>query len=171
MAAIINILAITTLAAQIFVVVSLISWLFDIKSERMFHFVRQRRLILAFLTALAATLGSLYFSEIAGLDPCKLCWFQRIFMYPQAVILAIAFWKRDDLVKKYILPLSGIGILFSAYHIYIQQFNVPTMCSVGGPSCEVPDFVQYGYISPPVMALTAFAVLITLFALYREKRT
>jgi len=171
MDSIINILAIATLAAQIFVAVSLISWLFDIKSEMISHFVRQRRLMLALLTALAATLGSLYFSGIAGLDPCKLCWFQRIFMYPQAVILAIAFWKRDEFVEKYILTLSGIGILFSAYHIYIQQFNVPTMCSVSGPSCEVPDFVQYGYISPPVMALTAFAILITLFAVYREKRS
>jgi len=171
MDSIINILAIATLAAQIFVAISLVGWLFDFKFEKMFRFVSRRWLGTAFLIALAATLGSLYFSEIAGLVPCKLCWFQRIFMYPQAVILLIAYWKRDELVGKYILPLCGIGILFSAYHIYIEQFNVPVMCSLSGPSCEVPDFVKYGYISPPVMALTAFAFLITLFTVYREKRT
>ena len=84
---IINILSTDTLAAQIFVAVSLISWLFDFKSEKMFYFVTRRRLEMALLIALGATLGSLFFSEIAGLVPCKLCWFQRIFMNPQAVIL------------------------------------------------------------------------------------
>ena len=34
--------------------------------------------------------GSLYFSEVANYVPCRLCWFQRIAMYPLAVILLIA---------------------------------------------------------------------------------
>jgi hypothetical protein len=167
---IINILSIATIVAQIFVAISLIGWIFNLKCEKRFRFVTPRRLMFAFAVSLTATLGSLYLSEIAGLDPCKLCWFQRIFMYPQAVILLVAYWKRDELVGKYILPLSGIGILFSAYHVYIQQLSAPTMCSLNGPSCEVPEFVKYGYISIPVMALTAFAVLIALFTFYREKR-
>lgn len=169
MDAIINLLALATIAAQIFVVISLVSWLFDIRSEKMFHFVTRRRLMLAFLTALTATLGSLFFSEVAGFVPCKLCWFQRIFMYPQAVVLAVAYWRRDELVAKYIFPLSGIGILFSAYHIYIQHFNVPTFCSAKAPSCDFVEVTKFGYITIPVMAFTAFAVLLTIVSAYREK--
>ena len=37
---------------------------------------------LAFLVALTATVGSLYFSEVARFTPCVLCWYQRIAMYP-----------------------------------------------------------------------------------------
>ena len=166
MDAIINILSIATVAVQIFVVLSLFSWLFSFKQKKLFSYVSRRRLIIAFLVSLTATLGSLYFSEIAGFDPCKLCWFQRIFMYPQAVILLVAYLRRDELVEKYILPLSGIGILFSAYNIYIQQINAPTSCSVNGLSCDVLEFVKFGYITIPVMAFTAFAVLIMLFTLY-----
>ncbi len=171
MDSIINILTIAAIAAQIFVVVSLFGWIFNLKWEKIFGFVTRRRLLMAFVVSLIATLGSLYFSEIAGLVPCKLCWFQRIFMYPQAVILFVAYWKRDELAGKYIIPLSGIGILFSAYHIYVQQINALTMCSLSGPSCEIPEFVKYGYITIPVMAFTAFAVLLTLFTVYREKRS
>jgi len=170
MDAIINILSIVTIFAQIFVAISLVSWLFDFQWEKMFRFVLHRRLLLAFLISLAATLGSLFFSEVAGFVPCKLCWFQRIFMYPQAVILAVAYWRRDEWVGKYILPLSGIGILFSAYNVYIQQVNAPTFCSASAASCDTIEFLKFGYITIPVMALTAFAVLLTLFSFYHEKR-
>lgn len=170
MDAIINILSIATVAAQIFVAVSLFRWLFKFKWRKLLSYVSRRRLLLAFLVSLTATLGSLFFSEIAGLEPCKLCWFQRIFMYPQAVILLVAYLKRDELVGKYIVPLAGIGILFSAYNIYIQQINAPTSCSASNASCDVIEFIKFGYITIPVMAFTAFAVLITLFTLYRERR-
>ena len=40
---------------------------------------------IAFLVAATATAGSLYFSEVADFVPCRLCWFQRIAMYPLAV--------------------------------------------------------------------------------------
>src|SRR5690606_23005038 len=33
-----------------------------------------------------ATLGSLYFSEVADYVPCRLCWFQRVAMYPIALV-------------------------------------------------------------------------------------
>ncbi len=165
MDAIINFLSIATIAAQIFVALTLFSWVSNLKWKELSNFVSRRRLFLAFLVALTATLGSLFFSEIVGYVPCKLCWFQRIFMYPQAIILAVACWKCDELVAKYILPLSGIGILFSVYNIYVQQINAPTSCSLTGSSCDVIEFVKFGYITIPVMALTAFAVLITLFTL------
>ena len=77
MDAIINLLALATIAAQIFLAISLVSCLFDIQSEKMFHFVTRRRLMLAFLTALTATLGSLFFSEIAGFVPASSAGFKE----------------------------------------------------------------------------------------------
>ena len=45
---------------------------------------------LAWLVAAVAMSGSLYFSEVAGFTPCRLCWAQRACMYPLVVLLAVA---------------------------------------------------------------------------------
>jgi len=71
--------------------------------------IRQYYLYLAWLVAVIATLGSLYFSEVRGFIPCELCWYQRILMYPLAVILGVAAFVEDDKCKRYVLPLSVLG--------------------------------------------------------------
>ncbi|MFK7601329.1 disulfide bond formation protein B [Deinococcus sp. SM5_A1] len=70
---------------------------------------RDNRLYLAWLVALAATLGSLYFSEVQGFRPCVLCWYQRIAMYPLAVILGVAALGADLKIRRYVLPLAAVG--------------------------------------------------------------
>ena len=40
----------------------------------------------AWLIAAGSTLGSLFFSEVMELIPCVLCWYQRIFLFPLAII-------------------------------------------------------------------------------------
>lgn len=52
--------------------------------------IRRYALHLAWLVAIIATGGSLYMSEILLWEPCKLCWVQRIFMYPLVLLLGIA---------------------------------------------------------------------------------
>ena len=47
------------------------------------------------MIALAATLGSLFFSEVSDFIPCRLCWFQRIAMYPLVIILLVGAIRRD----------------------------------------------------------------------------
>ena len=47
--------------------------------------VGPQALALAFVVAAVATAGSLYFSEVAHFTPCRLCWYQRICMYPLAL--------------------------------------------------------------------------------------
>ncbi|MFT4326563.1 MAG: disulfide oxidoreductase [Candidatus Woesearchaeota archaeon] len=119
----------------------------------------------AFSLVLVATIGSLYYSEIRGFTPCVLCWYQRIFMYPLVILLGIAVWKKDYGVKKYALPLAGIGSFFAIMH-YIQQKTAVTVlefCSLeGGASCGVPFVFRFGYITIPFMALTAFIGVILL---------
>lgn len=119
-----------------------------------------------FIIALTAMLGSLYFSEAAGWTPCKLCWFQRIFMYPQALLLGLALLRRDRGILPGVLLLSSIGILFSAWHYGEQVWNalhppaVPTVCDPSGVSCAAAPFFQFGYVTVPLMAGTAFLLLI-----------
>lgn len=120
-------------------------------------------LALMFIVAITAMLGSLYFSEISGWTPCKDCWLQRIFMYPQVILLALALWKRDAKIAPYILALCLIGMCFSAYHYFIQMQNIiasptnpATPCDASGVSCVKTPFVEFGYITIPLMALTAY---------------
>lgn len=121
----------------------------------------------SWLVALVATVGSLYFSEVLKYLPCKLCWYQRILMYPLVLILGIAAVRRDYRQTIYVLPLSILGILVSGYHILIQKTD---LFPSGGTSCgPIPCDIDYinwlGFITIPVLAFIAF-VLITIIHLY-----
>jgi len=125
---------------------------------------------LAFVVALTATTGSLYFSEVAGLEPCTLCWYQRIAMYPLVLILGIAAWRGDWGVRRYAAPLAGIGAVVAAYHMLLQRVpSLPsTGCSVTAP-CSAIDLERFGFVTIPFMAFAAFAAILTvLFALAPE---
>ncbi len=132
--------------------------------DKQIKFLKNNALLLVFIIALISTCGSLFFSEVAGIEPCKLCWFQRIFMYSQAAILASAlYFKRKDF-QYYTLPLSIIGILISIYHnigIFTYQSTV-TLCSASGPSCFVGYLTIFGFINIPIMAFTGFLGIISL---------
>jgi disulfide bond formation protein DsbB len=125
-------------------------------------FCRRYCLYLSWVVSLVAVSGSLFLSEVIGYEPCKLCWFQRIFMYPLVFLLGIACYKNDRTIIPYILPLSVIGGSISLYH-YMEQ-KLPGMakilpCSAGVPCNE--DYLNWlGFINIPFMALVAF-ILIT----------
>lgn len=123
-------------------------------------------LYFAWLVALVATAGSLYFSEVRNFIPCALCWWQRIFMYPIVFVLGVASFRQDKSATVYALPLAVIGGLIAIYHIILQNTNwlgAPQGCAVGVP-CSAKYINWLGFISIPVLALTAF-VLITGFLL------
>ncbi len=128
--------------------------------------VRPFRLWLAWLVATVAMLGSLYFSESADFTPCKLCWFQRIAMYPLALLLLIAAVRRDHGIRLYAIPLAAVGAIISTYH-YIIEWN-PSLgsgtCEITAP-CTVPWFRQFGFISLSLMALCGFAAIISLLTI------
>jgi disulfide bond formation protein DsbB len=92
-----------------------------------------------------------------------MCWFQRIAMYPLAVLLLIAAVRRDHGVRIYAVTLASLGALISAYH-YVIEWR-PSLgsgaCDVTAP-CTVPWFRQFGFISLPLMALCGFAAIISL---------
>ncbi|WP_201000374.1 disulfide oxidoreductase [Paenibacillus glycanilyticus] len=128
-------------------------------------------LYLAWLVALVATGGSLYFSEIRGFIPCDLCWYQRIFMYPQVILLGIAAYRGDRRIIGYVLPLSIIGMLISIYHnfeIWFPKVGDMMPCRSGIP-CNYDYLNWLGFITIPLMALTAFILITILLVLGRQK--
>jgi disulfide bond formation protein DsbB len=116
---------------------------------------------LAWIVAMGATLGSLYMSEIADYVPCNLCWYQRIAMYPLAIILGIAALRRDRLVRWYAIPIAIIGLAIAVYHYFVEWFpSIETnICSISVP-CTTIWFREFGFISLPLMAASAFTFII-----------
>jgi disulfide bond formation protein DsbB len=128
-------------------------------------------LYLAWLVAVVATSGSLYFSEVRAFVPCSLCWYQRIFMYPLVFILGIASFRQDKRIIPYVLPLSLIGWLIAFWHVLEE--NIPSLsipvCNVGVP-CSLKYVNYLGFITIPVMSLTAFTLItLVLFGVLRSR--
>lgn len=111
-----------------------------------------------------AMLGSLYFSESAHFVPCRLCWLQRIAMYPIALIALIALIRRDRGARWYIVPLASIGALISTYHYLIEWgvLNDSESCALFGPSCSAVWFREFGFVTMAFGALAGFVAIIVL---------
>lgn len=124
---------------------------------------------LAWFVAAVTTVGSLYYSKVQGYVPCELCWYQRICMYPFAVILGIAAFRRTPSVRVYAIPVLAIGAAIAAYHSWIQAYppsNGTSFCSATA-SCTERYVWEFGFISLPFMALSAFVVMIALLSIAR----
>ena len=125
---------------------------------------------LAWLVALVATVGSLFFSEVMQLPPCVLCWYQRIAMYPLVVVIGVGIVTRDSRLKNYALPLALVGLMISVYHNLLYYGLIPeslTPCAEG-VSCTSRQIEWLGFITIPLLALTAF-VAVSLCLLFYKK--
>jgi disulfide bond formation protein DsbB len=150
------------LAAVAAVVLHVVRWLpLPDARQRLSELLDGQEIPLAFVVASVATLGSLYLSEVANFVPCRLCWYQRIAMYPLPVLLGIAWWKRDAGVRRYALPLAVIGALISTYHILVERFpslEGSGVCEVTNP-CSLRWVERFGFVTIPTMALAGFALI------------
>ena len=117
---------------------------------------------LAFLVAAIATGGSLFFSEIAGFIPCELCWFQRICMYPLSILTLLAALANDRRAARYLLVFPVVGAGISIYHLLIENgvVNQAKTCLLSAPGgCATKWINEFGYMTIPTLALTAFALV------------
>lgn len=171
-------LAITTLTliSNIVFVIGIGALILDKKLRKLVYaFVDKNILSLMFVTTLGALVGSLAYSNIVGFPPCELCWIQRIFIYPQAILTFVAIIKKDKGIVDYLLPLSVLGALVAFYHSLVHWgIGLGSLgCTTVGGECAKVYVLEYHYITIPFMALSAFAYLIaltTIFYLARNDR-
>lgn len=134
-------------------------------------FLGRYGLYLGWIVALVATGGSLYFSEVVGFLPCKLCWFQRIFMYPLVILLGIASFRQDRAFTVYALPMAVIGGLIALFHSLEQKvpgMGAPAVCRGGGVPCDTEYINWLGFLTIPLLALVAFVLITVLLTFVRR---
>jgi disulfide bond formation protein DsbB len=127
---------------------------------------------LAWVIALISTVGSLFFSEVMGLPPCALCWYQRVAVYPLVLVIGTGIVMRDGRMKYYALPLCLAGLAVAVYHNLLYYGVIPetlTPCSQGA-SCAERQIEWLGFITIPLMGLAAFIGLTLCLLLYKPGR-
>lgn len=134
-------------------------------------FIVENILYLAWIQALVATAVSLYASEVLKLPPCVLCWYQRIFMYPLAIILPIGIFNKDKKIHQYVLPLSIFGMLVALYHYLLQIGVIPENLApcISGISCTTKyTFFNSDFITIPLLSFLAFALITLCMMVYKH---
>ncbi|MEW6514158.1 MAG: disulfide bond formation protein B [Pseudomonadota bacterium] len=126
----------------------------------------------AWIIAASATLGALFFGEVMQLPPCLLCWYQRIFMFPLALILPLGLAPYDRNIIRYALPLAVIGWGIAVFHQLLVAGWVPRdfePCARGVP-CSKTVLELFGFLTIPWLSIAAFSAIIVLLLLARNRR-
>lgn len=123
--------------------------------------MKKNALYFAWLLSLIGTLLSLFLSEMLHWPICALCWYQRICLYPLAIILGIACFRSDNKIAIYTLPLAMLGILFAGYQ-YLEQmipgFSPIDVCGAG-PNCSHIDWIWGGFMTLPLISGGGFILI------------
>ena len=126
---------------------------------------------IGFLMSVGGVAISLFYSEILGVLPCGLCWLQRVFLYPQALLFAVAIWKSDRSVADYSIAFSIFGGAIALYQHYLQMGGasiLPCPAVATGVDCAQRYLFEFGYITFPLMSFTIFAFLIIVMLFVRR---
>lgn len=132
-------------------------------------------IFLCWIIAMAALFGSLFFSEIMGLKPCVLCWWQRIFIYPLAVLFLVGLFPQkgevDHSVVRYTMPLAVIGLGFAIYHYLVYSGFIPESLQPCSEelSCAKINLELMGFITIPMLSIFAYSAIITLLIMYKKR--
>ncbi|MDP3955978.1 MAG: disulfide bond formation protein B [bacterium] len=173
-----TVLALLTIIANILAVLLAFDlWYYGTarRSEsRVITFAESYGIEAVFIISFIAMVGSLYYSNVAGYTPCVMCWYQRIAMYPMAVLGAVALYVKKSHLFLYTLPLSLIGMFLSGYHYLLQVGVIESLsCSTVGYSisCSENFVLRYGYITIPMMAFSAFTLIALVSFSNRNRNT
>ena len=156
------ILSFATLIAQILFVFCILAFIYRKSWGHPFiRFVHKYALWFGFGLSSLAIVGSLLYSNFIGFEPCTLCWWQRIFIYPQAVLFLVAIIKKDRGIFDYALPLSIAAFILSLYQSYSNFSGTSVLpCTAVGGACSRVYVLEYGYITIPLMSFTLVCYLL-----------
>lgn len=165
-------LSLGTLVANFGLAILIVIIFFDKRAERKgrslhayYDHLKRNALLVGLVSIIVATVGSLFYSEIVNLPPCSLCWIQRALLFPQIIILGFALYYESRKAVRLSAILSVLGIMFAGYHAYLQYGGgaESVICNLfGGISCSQRYFIEFGYITMPIMSLTIFVLLLLL---------
>ena len=115
----------------------------------------------AWLVAASSVLGALFLSEVVGIAPCVLCWYQRVFMFPLAVVLAVGLFPLDTKVVRYSIPLVAAGWLVALFHVLLTEGVIPRSLSpcVQGIPCSQVEVEWFGFVTIPLLSLLSFTAI------------
>ncbi|PID83567.1 hypothetical protein CSB11_00675 [Candidatus Campbellbacteria bacterium] len=132
------------------------------KKEFILNFFKKHGAKIGFFMVLLSIVGCSIFTEVYGIASCKLCWFQRLLMWPSIFLFAGAWFWKDVKANFYVLAMSLVGICISIYQWFVQNTKIfpEPKCSIDSVSCTEIPFMEFGYITPVVILGTMFLVLI-----------
>ena len=161
-----RILAIATVLGNVIILMLVASWLFVRPLfGRIMDFIGAHALLIGLFISAASTVGSLIYSEVVGFPACILCWIQRVFMYPQMFLFALALWRKEKMIAPYLFLLSLLGGAVALYHwvkdmmLWYGGTTLPCPAIMGLPSCDRIYVQEFGYVTIPMIALNAFILL------------
>lgn len=128
-------------------------------------------LFIAWLLASVSVTGSVFFSYVLEFEPCVLCWYQRICLFPLVLILAVGLFPFDKNVIKYALPLAFAGTLTALYHTLLYAGIIPENiqpCSKG-VSCTEKYIELFGFISIPMLSFFSFLTIVTILIILKRR--
>lgn len=167
-----NAIAFLIIVGQIGLLLFLLGWPWRKTAlAKIYNFLSAQALLGAFVISLAAMFGSLYLSEVAKYVPCELCWYQRILMYPQVLLLGLALAKKNRDVATQIIILCALGLAVAIYHVYLQSGGtslVPCSTTALAVPCGVKNLQEFGYVTIPVMSLTSYTMVLVAMLLHRQ---
>ncbi|HVU75400.1 MAG TPA: disulfide bond formation protein B [Candidatus Paceibacterota bacterium] len=153
-------------------IIAAIVVLFTSKRSQFIGFVRSYAWLLIFLLAACSIAGTLVMQYAGLLAPCMLCWWQRIFMYPLALIALVALIKNSDVSKDadYVLVLAIPGALVALYQHLLQILPQGSLIPCDAANeCAVRSVFEFGFVTIPWMALTVFAALALIGFIARKR--
>lgn len=137
-------------------------------------------------TALYGSMAAVVLLSIAGafvyqlayLTPvCELCWWQRIFLFPIAVIALVAAWYRTKEAHVMAGVLALLGLFYASYHYYyhfqglVLGNKLALPCSSGGllPACTDSPILTFGFVTIPFMGILVFSIILAItFFVHRK---
>lgn len=135
------------------------------KNSALLNIVCDYILPLGFFMTVGGAFMTMFYSEYLHYVPCDLCWYQRVFLYPQIILFGYAWYKKDRTILPYNIILSVVGGAIAIYHHMLQiGYDIYKPCSTApfAVDCAKPSFIEYGFVTFPLMSALLFAFLITL---------
>ena len=115
----------------------------------------------AWIVVTVATLGSLFFSEVMDVPVCKLCWYQRIAMYPMVLILAVGLFPHDPKVVRFAGPMAAVGWFIALFQVLLIAGIIPESVQpcVKGIPCSETHLSLFGFLNIPALSLITFSLI------------